>query len=98
MTVKTLALAGLAAVSLILPSAQVMAQETATSAAADASAPAERAPEQNWLKICDPLEDGKKACILRQVVTANGQTHLSASRHSTPGWFILASGGPEGGW
>jgi invasion protein IalB len=26
----------------------------------------------NWLKVCDPLPDGQEACIMRQVVLANG--------------------------
>jgi invasion protein IalB len=31
-------------------------------------------PKNNWLKVCDPLEDGQKACLMRQVVVlANGQ-------------------------
>src|SRR5690606_8161679 len=27
----------------------------------------------NWLKVCDPLENGQEACIMRQVVVANNQ-------------------------
>jgi invasion protein IalB len=29
-------------------------------------------PTKNWLKVCDPLPSGQKACIMRQVVIANG--------------------------
>lgn len=31
-----------------------------------------RNPEDNWLKVCSDLEDGRKACIMRQVVTNSG--------------------------
>lgn len=31
-------------------------------------------PRNNWLKVCEPLEDGEKACLMRQVVVLqNGQ-------------------------
>lgn len=90
MTVKNVVLAGITAASLMLPLAPVLAQEATTPAAADAAtadaaAPAERPPEQNWLKICDPLEDGKKACILRQVVSINGQFIGSFLLRDDPG-------------
>ncbi|WP_196258345.1 invasion associated locus B family protein [Pelagibacterium limicola] len=32
----------------------------------------ERRPEDNWLKVCSDLDDGRKACIMRQVVTNTG--------------------------
>lgn len=86
MTFKNLVLAGFMATSFALPVASVMAQETATPAATDAAAAApERAATDNWLKICDPLEDGKNACILRQVVTANGQFIGSFLLRDDPG-------------
>lgn len=44
-----------------------------------------RPVEQNWLKVCDPLEDGKKACIMRQVVLANGQFLGSFLLRDDPG-------------
>ncbi len=44
-----------------------------------------RRPEDNWLKVCDPLEDGKKACIMRQVVVANGQFLGSFLLRDDPG-------------
>lgn len=44
-----------------------------------------RAPADNWLKVCDPLEDGKKACIMRQVVLANGQFLGSFLLRDDPG-------------
>jgi invasion protein IalB len=37
----------------------------------------ERKPEDNWLKVCDELSSGEKACIVRQVVYA-GTTKLGA--------------------
>jgi len=31
-------------------------------------------PRNNWLKVCEPLENGEKACLMRQVVVLqNGQ-------------------------
>src|SRR5690606_24580937 len=30
------------------------------------------AAADNWLKVCDDLEDGRRACIMRQVVLNNG--------------------------
>lgn len=85
MTFKNVVLAGLTAASLLAPLSQAVAQESATPAAADAGAAADRPAEQNWLKICDPLEDGKKACIMRQVVTANGQFIGSFLLRDDPG-------------
>jgi len=46
---------------------------------------AARGPEDNWLKVCDPLENGKKACIMRQVVLANGQFLGSFLLRDDPG-------------
>ncbi len=37
-----------------------------------ATAASERSPEDNWLKVCDTLDDGRQACIMRQVVTNGG--------------------------
>jgi len=50
-------------------------------AAADPNRPA----TQNWLKVCDPIAGGKKACILRQVVLANGQFLGSFLLRDDPG-------------
>lgn len=44
-----------------------------------------RPADQNWLKVCDPLEGGKKACIMRQVVLANGQFLGSFLLRDDPG-------------
>ena len=43
------------------------------------------AQSQNWLKVCDPLPDGQKACIMRQVVLANGQFLGSFLLRDDPG-------------
>jgi len=40
---------------------------------------------QNWLKVCDPLPDGQKACLMRQVVLANGQFLGSFLLRDDPG-------------
>ena len=98
MTLKKLVVAGFAVVALMLPSYGTLAQEAtppATPAEGEAApaAPAEAAaapaapakPEQNWLKVCDPLADGKKACIMRQVVLANGQFIGSFLLRDDPG-------------
>jgi invasion protein IalB len=54
-------------------------------AATDQSAAAARDPKDNWLKVCDPLENGKKACIMRQVVLANNQFLGSFLLRDDPG-------------
>jgi invasion protein IalB len=78
MTLKTIIAAAFAVAAVLAPAGSAFAQGGGTPAAAPAAAPAPAAtprdPRENWLKVCDPLEDGKKACILRQVVTGtNGQ-------------------------
>jgi invasion protein IalB len=59
--------------------------QDASSAASSAPAPAAAAanatpsaPTQNWLKICDPIKDGQRACILRQVVVTSGNQFLGS--------------------
>lgn len=89
MTLKKLVVAGLAVAALMLPNLSVLAQEAAPAAPADGAAvpaaPA-AAPGQNWLKVCDPLPDGKgNACIMRQVVVANGQFLGSFLLRDDPG-------------
>lgn len=69
---KTL-VAGLTVAAVLLPSLPAQAQEAPAATPAAAQAPAATPkPTDNWLKVCDPLPDGKKACIMRQVVIANG--------------------------
>lgn len=97
MTLKNHAIAVFAAAALLLPTFGALAQETPATPHADApaaEAPAEgvaaapaaaRKPEENWLKVCDPLEGGKKACIMRQVVVANNQFLGSFLLRDDPG-------------
>jgi len=72
------------------PAAEAPAAETPaaeTPAATDAAAtPADAAAAStNWLKVCDPLPDGQQACIMRQVVLANGQFLGSFLLRDDPG-------------
>ena len=88
--------AGLTAAALLLSPLSAFAQDAAAPApeapaaeapAADAAAAPAAAnnPAQNWLKVCDPLPDGQKACIMRQVVLANGQFLGSFLLRDDPG-------------
>jgi invasion protein IalB len=54
-------------------------------APANQAADDKRPPDQNWLKVCDPIDGGKKACIMRQVVLANGQFLGSFLLRDDPG-------------
>jgi invasion protein IalB len=82
MSLKSSFAAFLTAAALLLPAAAV-AQETTV--AQPATAPAPRNPADNWLKVCDPLEDGKKACIMRQVVLVEGNFLGSFLLRDDPG-------------
>jgi len=85
--------AGFAVAALMLSPLPAFAQDAAPAAetpaaeapASDAAAPAEGVTSQNWLKVCDPLPDGKQACIMRQVVLANGQFLGSFLLRDDPG-------------
>src|SRR5215217_927658 len=92
--------AGLTAAALLFSPLSAFAQDTTTPApeapaaetpaadpAAPAADPAAAAGDaaQNWLKVCDPLDDGQKACIMRQVVLANGQFLGSFLLRDDPG-------------
>lgn len=91
MIVKNLVAASLAA-ALMLPAFGALAQEGGAAApAADASGavtegeksvevtPGSKAdPKNNWLKLCDPLDDGKKVCVMRQVVMSSGGQFLGS--------------------
>ena len=90
--------AGFAVAALMLSPLAAYAQEAAPAEAPAAEAPAAEAPaaeapaadaataaQQNWLKVCDPLPDGQKACIMRQVVLANGQFLGSFLLRDDPG-------------
>jgi invasion protein IalB len=69
------------------PAEAPAAEAPAAPADATAAAPAAAAGAgaQNWLKVCDPLPDGQKACIMRQVVLANGQFLGSFLLRDDPG-------------
>ena len=92
--------AGFAVAALMLSPLSVFAQEAtpapeapaAETPADPAAAPAEgaavpdsAAASANWLKVCDPLPDGQQACIMRQVVLANGQFLGSFLLRDDPG-------------
>jgi len=91
MTLKKLVVAGFAVAALVLPSFGALAQDGTTpaapadGAAAPAAAAAPADPATNWLKVCDPIADGKQACIMRQVVVANGQFLGSFLLRDDPG-------------
>ena len=80
MTPRNTIAAALAVLALALPvgSAFAQGQGGAAAPAAVAAAPAERRPTDNWLKVCDPLEDGKKACLMRQVVAGPNNQFLGS--------------------
>ena len=69
------------------PAAEAPAAEApaATDAAAAPAADAAAGASSNWLKVCDPLPDGQQACIMRQVVLANGQFLGSFLLRDDPG-------------
>jgi len=81
--------AGIAVAALMLSPLVAFAQEAAPAESPAAEAPAAgtaAAPaQQNWLKVCDPLPDGQQACIMRQVVLANGQFLGSFLLRDDPG-------------
>jgi invasion protein IalB len=91
MNLNKFAVAWFAVAALMLPVQGALAQETAPAegeatteqASTDPAAPVD--PARNWLKVCDPLEDGKKACIMRQVIVANNQFLGSFLLRDDPG-------------
>jgi invasion protein IalB len=84
MTVKSFLAAGFAFAVLTLSVGAATAQDASSAAASSAPAPTAAAngtpsgPGQNWLKICDPIKDGQRACILRQVVVTSGNQFLGS--------------------
>lgn len=96
MTLSKLIATGFAVAALTLPT-WALAQEaptpaeqgatTQTAAATDPNAAAAPPsdPSQNWLKVCNPLEEGKQACIMRQIVTVQGQFLGSFLLRDDPG-------------
>jgi len=102
MILKKFAVAGLVAALMLpsagalaqetKPAAPADGASSSESLPADATAskqatPASAAdPKNNWLKLCDPLDDGKKVCVMRQVVVgANGQFLGSFLLRDDPG-------------
>jgi invasion protein IalB len=67
------------------PAEAAPAAEGEAPAAGESAGAAAGLPSQNWLKVCDPLPDGQEACILRQVVVANGQFLGSFLLRDDPG-------------
>ena len=53
-------------------------QAPAASGQTPVSAQTAAGPGQNWLKICDPVKDGKQACIMRQVVVTQNNQFLGS--------------------
>lgn len=84
MILKSLLAAGLTCVALALPMGPAFAQDASSSqppadaAAAPAPDAAAAPAAQNWLKICDPVKDGKQACIMRQVVVTPNKQFLGS--------------------
>jgi len=86
-------IAGFAVAGLALSPLSAIAQDAKDDAKKDAPATPQIAtnpattvkPEDNWLKICEPLESGEKACIMRQVVLNNGQFFGSFMLRNDPG-------------
>jgi invasion protein IalB len=86
MTLRKLLVASLAVAALSLtPAAYAQDATTPAAPAAGAAPAAAAAPTQNWLKVCDPLENGQKACIMRQVVVTGGQFLGSFLLRDDPG-------------
>lgn len=71
MTLKNAILAGAMATGLALSMAGAVQAQDPNAGMID-EAEAERSAENNWLKVCNDLEDGRQACIMRQVVTNTG--------------------------
>lgn len=86
MTLKKLIAAGFAVAALMLPTVALAQETPAAQPAQGAAAPAQPAnPAQNWLKVCNPLDGGKQACIMRQIVTVQGQFLGSFLLRDDPG-------------
>lgn len=73
-------------------SAGAFAQDANANANGDAAANAAEPqlvphakPEDNWLKVCETLDSGDKACIMRQVIVRNNQFYGSFLLRDDPG-------------
>ena len=67
------------------PEAPAATEAAPTTGQATTASPSGAASSANWLKVCDPLPDGQQACIMRQVVLANGQFLGSFLLRDDPG-------------
>ena len=95
MNFKKLLLVGVAAIGLMATTSPVLAQEAPAGdhptdqphADGEAGAPTTASGEgaNNWLKVCEPLESGENACIMRQVVVRNNQFLGSFLLRDDPG-------------
>lgn len=96
MTFRKPLVAGIAVAALMLSPLSALAQDTTTteapaaettegSATDEVAAAVDGLASQNWLKVCDPLPDGQKACLMRQVILANGQFLGSFLLRDDPG-------------
>lgn len=54
------------------PAAPAPANNPAEAGMVDEAGNTAARPEDNWLKVCSELDDGRQACIMRQVVTNTG--------------------------
>ena len=66
----------LALIALSMAPAAVMAQDSGTAtpdAAAPAAADSNAEPPPPWLKFCGDIDDGRKLCLMRQIVYAQGE-------------------------
>jgi invasion protein IalB len=94
MNFKSLLAAGLTIGALAVVTGGTLAQDTTSSSSAPSAStqqaavqqPTSTDPNQNWLKICDPIANGQRACIMRQViVTPNKQFVGSFLLRDDPG-------------
>lgn len=92
MTLRNVLMAGLAAAGLMLSTGFAVAQDSESEAQEavegrvdTTQSDEERRPEDNWLKVCEPLENGDQACIMRQVVLRDGQFIGSFLLRDDPG-------------
>jgi invasion protein IalB len=92
MNVKNIVVAGFTAAALMLSASGALAQDApaagedaAATDAAAAETAAPRDPKDNWLKVCAPLENGQKACLMQQVVVNNNQFIGSFVLRDDPG-------------
>lgn len=67
------------------PAAETPAADGEGSAVEEVANAVDNLASQNWLKVCDPLPDGQEACLMRQVVLANGQFLGSFLLRDDPG-------------